>query len=382
MVSRNVTLFKLVLCAVSVSTCCKGDRIYVWGTEWQTGSPVIALITLPEAVVPGSGAMALLNYEVVDRGVTGIWQSSSGNFYYWKSTGLFKRTPEGVKSAVRFHELSPYENGVPVVESPNMMWLAGLSRSERNVGIIAFSRWQGVIWRGTDAYIGSAEAAYDDIAWLDGNHIIAREFVVDRLDRLQRSKLVIMSPVLRPEKVRLTNLPDSQLEIVYAISRPKVAFQIYDTTNEEFGIGLINVDDPLKKVKWLEFPLLKSGRKQRYSRMRVNQMEWSPKGDFLALRYGPSLVIWDANSERWLEAGKGHIATSADAFCWLDQNTILILTSIIAHTVALEFGPFFFVCNMGTFPIGGSEIGSIKGLTVSKIFTDAKSIQENTPRRP
>ncbi len=154
MVIRRVRLLRTIcICAVWVCTCCKGEStLYIWGTEWQTASPILVRLTLPE-VDPETGSMAPLKYDVVDRGVTGIWQSPSGNLYYWKTTGLFVRTPEGTKSYVRFREMMPFEYGNQLIESPNKAWLAGVVGRQ-----IVFSRNCGKIWGEMEEYISNPNA--------------------------------------------------------------------------------------------------------------------------------------------------------------------------------------------------------------------------------
>ncbi len=207
---------------------------------------------------------------------------------------------------------------------------------------------------------------YEDISWLDNDRLIARGYAVDAMGRLQRSKLFILSPTLIPQQQRLTNLPDTQLEIAYAVLKRTVAFQVYDTTKDEFILALTHVGDPLKKIERLDLPASESGKPQRHA--RVQEMVWSPNGQYLAVREGHLVRVWDAKNKDWLlgrTRGYAAISTSAVPIVWVTENQIANMA--ISGNFDTD-SPIGGLLNIFTLMGGGIDLGELRGLTLLKMF--------------
>ena len=345
-----------------------------YGVEKSSGNTV--LVSLEEPINKLSAkrdTLEPLAYKVIARGLSAPSQGAGNSVIYWRTGKLWRYTRGN------YRQISEADD--PTTQSPTIYeaQVAPDAESVRATQIVNSrptpeGNYPSAVWS-YDSPVPSREGySSEPIGWIDATRLLVREYRNDKIGRLQASKFFIAiadpaTPEAEAKREELTNLETSIQELSAAISKTKVAISIYDEKREEFNLGIRNLTDESKQVKWVPLPVHPKRGTEFYknflSQSRILDMAWSPSGRYLQINTSSLAVsLWDDQEKKWVQTGSLIIFSGSDGapLLWIDEDQVVTLQRDMPGLSQL------LIKSVSRPNVLFTSIGSIKGIEVQKLF--------------
>lgn len=372
------------------------ETVAAYGVEASSGNTALYSITLADEVfntpisVPDNpfslrtGDMSPLKLGVISRGVMVPSQGINNTVLYWKGFRLW-RASVGAQWEIR--NLLPGRSlfgymARPVepleLNQPSHIAISMPDPSEKTVAGLLLPEDARQDELDFLLPTGFEPPKKDDphsepIQWLDAKRLLAREYQVDGLGRLQSSRLMLFSTVpldakkdeVQSARKRLTNLPEGVLEVLAAPFTTNVALQAYDESTKKFRLGTCSLKNQGGEVTWLPLPTWAENKTDEAAfNRRFTYLKWSPGGRYLTVGIPQrGVAMWDVKDQKWLMRGKDiYIYPESCEVLWLDEDRVL------GFTPSMNGSSFLLGGRASEFARGLTILGEVQGLDVRQLF--------------
>ena len=346
-----------------------GRTVVAYGREVDTGSMVLATVTLPDNLDLQSDQE--LPYKVIARGASDPSEGRAGTILYWRQGKLWRYTGSDYQFILDQMEPESGNAAEPLGQSEASRWIAtivgvnsdGISRKS----IFFFDNHSlsyspSATLNPVAAPVLQCEWNRESIAWIDQKRLLIREFQVDPLGRLTSSRFVVLTVLQHGAKTevsisRVTPLAPTNLEVEADLRTQNIAVVVFDDRAAKFRIGVPDINSAQDHPKWV-CPLFGSWSE------RVH-LKWSPSCKYLAVLSEKVVSIWDPPHRHWLSNIRGYTGfAAAENVFWLDDDHLLTFSpSSSGDYTSLCFG------RPSKFDKSATVFGTLRGLVVSEVFS-------------
>lgn len=377
-----VTLLNAFLLCRNVCAQDFSYPINVMGEERSSGNSILATITLankafssPVSVPDNPNSLRTeklepLTYNVAARGVAAPSQGVDGAVLYWRGFDLW-RYERGNHRKIIDRGSTRYRQVFPVVES--LGHNIAVPIEQRTFGNIKIILDLLAATKKDDLYFPASSDNLKPIGWTQQEQLVALEYMMDKVGRLQKSRLVLLKPVNEKDddnkleqKKYLTGLGEKELIVKAYVANSKVALQAYNQETERFRLAVVDLNLG-EEVQWIPLP---EGRKEGWYEgvfnKKVTQMSLSPDGRYFQVCIpGNGISIWDTKEKQWLRRGNDIIFArieNSSGFLWLDSDHVISFEPSIAGSTFLLGG------KISEYSRSLTVLGEIEGILVEQIF--------------